>query len=200
MKRHFTRMAMVCAAAVLSTHAVHARALPASFSPPAGFIVEDKSSKTFDFFHEEIAYPEAGRTTRIDPEGKTWVLYMRLSTPNKTSDATDATMRAALKTGGWTILTPSGVLVAHKVAGGVNTWFSGTASSGDFRATIVEVGPAPHSLTLPAPAAVPETVGAGDDFPYLKSFPGSKLVKTVPQPTKAVNVAATGGRAQPGYR
>jgi OmpA-OmpF porin, OOP family len=169
-----------------------ANALPPALMPPPGFQIEGSSSKHFDFFHVQVAYPKGGTTVRVDPEGRTWMPTMKLVSPNKTSDETDKQMRTNLVQQGWELLTPSGTLVAHKMASGKEMWFSGSAFSGDYRATIVEVGPAPHALALTAPAPTPETVGAGDNFPYLMSFPGSTFVRTVQEPTRMFNAAMPG--------
>jgi OOP family OmpA-OmpF porin len=166
-------------------------AIPEGFSLPAGFSVDEKLSKTYDFNHEPISYPKGGSTQQIDPSGKTWAVFLRVTPPNRTSNATDAAMRPTLKAQGWDLLTPSGALIAHRVIGGKEQWFKGFAESGDFRATIIEVGPAPHALTLPPPAAVPETIADGDDFPYLLKFPGSTLKRTQ-RTDRSVNVAPPG--------
>ena len=45
----------------------------------------------------------------------------------------------------------------------------------DMRLDLVEVGPCPISLTLPKPAAKPETISPeSGDFPFLPPIPGSK--------------------------
>ncbi len=61
--------------------------------------------------------------------------------PNKTSDMTDATMRAAVKAQGWDIYLASSTLIAHRMKGAQDVWFKGSASSGDYRLTIIEAGP-----------------------------------------------------------
>ena len=49
-----------------------AATLPDGFTAPAGFIVDEKQSKSYDFNHEPMAYPKGGSTERIEPEGRTW--------------------------------------------------------------------------------------------------------------------------------
>lgn len=166
--------------------------LPSGVNFPAGYTADPKSSHHFDFFHVQVAYPKGGTTVRLDPEGESWVLLLKLATPNRTSDATDAAVRASLTHDGWELLTTSGVLVAHRTVEGKELWFSGTASSGDYRATIVRVGPAPHALVLAPPAATVEAVDDGADFPWLKSFPGAKLLRTAEEATRTFNAAAPG--------
>ena len=62
-----------CVLAVLSCSApTRAEDLPTGFAVPAGFVVVDGQSKTYDFSHEPMAYPKGGSTERIEPEGKTW--------------------------------------------------------------------------------------------------------------------------------
>ncbi len=164
------------------------------FTPPTGFIVDEKASRAFDFSHEEMAYTKQGvGTVHIDPEGKTWSIRLNVTPPNKTSDATDQTMRAALKVQGWELYTTSGTLVAHRMSGKTEQWFKGSAFSGDYRATIIEVGPPPHTLALPPPATTPETIGDGSDFPYLQRFPGSTLKRTQQRPDGTVDATAPGG-------
>ena len=173
-----------------------AAALPDGFTPPPGFIADDKLSKSWDFNHAPMGYLKGRVMQHIDPEGRTWAVFMRVVPPNKTVNPTDAAMRASLRMQGWELLTPSGTLVAHRQSGGKEQWFQGAAFSGDYRATIIEAGPAPHSLTLPEPAANPEPVAGGEDFPYLQKFPGSTLKKTEPRPDKAFNVSAPGAAEQ----
>lgn len=169
-----------------------ANALPPGLMPPAGFNIEANNSKHFDFFHVQIGYVKGGAMQHIDPEGRTWMPFMKLANPNKTGVETDAQMRASLTAQGWELLSPSGTLIAHKMQPGNEMWFSGAAFSGDYRAVIVEVGPAPHSLTLAAPAPAPETIADGADFPYLQSFPGSRFVRTVQEPGRTFNAAMPG--------
>ena len=167
--------------------------LPATFAPPAGFVLDMKRSKVFDFGHEPMGYRKGAGTENIDPEGRTWTLGMAVTPPNKTGDATDATMRAALKEQGWDLLTPSGTLVAHRGSGKTEQWFKGAAFSGDYRATIIEVGPPPHTLTLPAPATAPETIGDAADFPYLQKFPGYTLKRSAQRLDATLDATAPGG-------
>jgi outer membrane protein OmpA-like peptidoglycan-associated protein len=169
-----------------------ANALPPGLMPPAGFQIEGKNSKHFDFFHVEIGYLKGGAMTHIDPAGRTWMPFMKLANPNKTGVETDQQMRASLASQGWELLSQSGLLIAHKTQQGKEMWFSGAAFSGDYRAVIVEVGPAPHSLTLAAPAPTPEAIADGSDFPYLQSFPGSKLIRTAQEPGRTFNAAMPG--------
>lgn len=173
-------------------HAAVAHAQAAPVTPPAGFVADAAMSKSYDYFHAPITYVKNGATVHVDPEGRSWVVFWRVTPANKTSDATDAAMRQALRADGWELLTPSGTLVAHKQAGAAETWLTGAASSGDFRATIVEVGKAPHSIALAAPAAAVETVGTSDDFPYLSHFPGAKLTRTVTEAARTFNAAPPG--------
>ncbi len=171
-------------------------ALAEGFVPPQGFIVDQKTSKTYDFSHEPISYPKkgGGGSANVEPEGRTWSVHMNVTPPNKTSDATDATMRESLKAQGWEIYTTSGTLVAHRVDSRKREeWFKGAAFSGDYRATIIEVGPPPHAITLTPPAAAVETVSDTSDFPYLQRFPGSTLKKTTPRPTATLDATAPGG-------
>jgi OOP family OmpA-OmpF porin len=169
-----------------------ANALPPGLMPPAGFSIDAKNSKHFDFFHVQIGYLKGGAMTHIDPEGRTWMPFLKLANPNKTGVETDAQMRASLASQGWEMLSQSGLLIAHKTEKGKEMWFSGAAFSADYRAVIVEVGPAPHSLTLAAPAPAPETIADGADFPYLQSFPGSSLIRTVQEPGRTFNAAMPG--------
>jgi hypothetical protein len=171
--------------------AARAAALPDGFTPPPNFVVEERNSKSYDFNREPMGYPTGGATQNIQPEGKTWAIFMRITPPNKTANESDATMRAALKAQGWEIYTPSGTLIAHRMKGAQEVWFKGAAFSGDYRATIIEAGPPPRALTLPAPAATPETIADNADFPYLQKFPGSTLKRTG-RSEKGLNVAATG--------
>ena len=53
------------------------------FTPPPAFIIDEKTSKTFDFNHEPIEYRKGTATERIEPEGKTWSIRMNLKPPNK---------------------------------------------------------------------------------------------------------------------
>jgi outer membrane protein OmpA-like peptidoglycan-associated protein len=173
-------------------------ALPQGFTPPEHFVLDGKASKVYDFGHEPISYPKTGGggSNNIEPEGKTWSLLMNITPPNKTGEATDAAMRAALKAQGWTIYTPSGTLVAHRMRGTIEQWFKGAAFAGDYRATIIEVGPPPHALTLPAPAPSPETIADTSDFPYLQKFPGSTLKRTVVRAAATLDATAPGAKEQ----
>jgi len=156
--------------------------LPEGFAPPAGFILDEKPSKLYDFDHLQVSYkkPGSASTERTELSGRTWRVFFKVAPANKTADLTDAAMRAALKTQGWEMMTSSGVLVARRAGGGKELWFNGTAESGYFRAVLVEPGPPPHAMTLTPPAAVPETIGDAEDFPYLGRFPGAILVRTEP--------------------
>ncbi len=89
--------------------------LPKEFAAPPGFEVSDKKSRQYDFNHEPMAYLKGGSMQHIEPEGRTWTIFMNVTPPNKTNGATDASMRAALKTQGWDIYTPSGTLIAHRM-------------------------------------------------------------------------------------
>ena len=170
--------------------------LPTTFTPPAGFVVDVKRSKVFDFNHEPMGYRKGAGTENIDPEGKTWALGMNVTPPNKTGDATDAVMRAALKEQGWELLTPSGTLVAHRTDGQNQQWFKGAAFAGDYRAVIIEVGPPPHALSLPAPAAVPETISDSSDFPYLQKFPGYTLKRSALRSDATLDATGPGAKEQ----
>ncbi len=119
---------------------------------------------------------------------------MKVNPPKKTPDATGATMRAALGAQGWEVPRPSGVLVGRRLNAGEERWFCGTTESGYYQATIIEVGPPPHALSLPPPAATPEIIGNADDFPYLTKFPGATWKRT------AVNPAGTLDATSPGTK
>jgi outer membrane protein OmpA-like peptidoglycan-associated protein len=170
--------------------------LPATFTPPPGFVLDAKRSKAFDFSHEPMGYRKGAGTEQIDPEGRTWILGMNITPPNKTGDVTDAVMRAALKEQGWQLYTPSGTLVAHRTDGKTQQWFKGAAFAGDYRATIIEVGPPPHALALPPPAAVPEAISDSDDFPYLQKFPGYTLKRSAQRPDATLDATGPGAKEQ----
>jgi len=178
----------------MQVSSAEANAIPPGFMPPPGFSVVGGNSKMFDYNHVEVSYPnpKGGANIKGDPAGRTWQPFFRLVTPNKTGLETDAAMRTDLKQQGWEILTPSGLLIARKKDGGKEMWFSGAAFAADYRATIVEAGPPPNTLTLTAPAPAVENVADGADFPYLKSFPGAKLVRTVQEPNRTFNAAMPG--------
>jgi outer membrane protein OmpA-like peptidoglycan-associated protein len=80
---------------------------------------------------------------------------------------------------GWEILSPDGMLIARrKTTSGHVEWFKSAPGLKSMNLVIIEEIPPPHSVTLVAPAATPETFGDTDDFPYLTKFPGTKLTKT----------------------
>ncbi len=168
--------------------------MPGGFVPPAGFTLDERASKAYDFNHKQIVYPEKGASANehIDPEGKTWLVFMKVTPANKTADATDSAMRAALAAQEWELLTPSGLLIARRQRGGKEQWFSGSAESGYYRATIIEAGPPPHALSLSPPAAMPEVFGNADDFPYLAKFPGATLKRTSVNPGGTIDASPPG--------
>ena len=179
-----------------ATSSAQGDSLPPGLTAPAGWIIDERNSKRYDFFHVEIGYVKGGAMQHIDPAGKSWSLMWKLTTPNKTGLETDAAMRASLSGSGWELLSTSGLLIAHRVTGGHEIWFSGAAFAGDYRAVIVQVGPPPHTIALSSPAATVETVDDGADYPYLKSFPGAKLVRTVTEAGRTFNAAAPGQAEQ----
>jgi outer membrane protein OmpA-like peptidoglycan-associated protein len=167
--------------------------LPDDMAVPAGFTSDDRAAHQFDFFHDDLSFPDGKRTTHLSPEGKTWIVVLKATPPNKTSDATSTAIRAALQAGGWALKTTGDTLVAHRTVGGHEQWLKGTASAGDVRATIIEVGPLPHPLTLAAPAKVVEQIADGDDFPYLGHLVGATLSRTITE-AKTVDVSPPGGK------
>jgi OmpA-OmpF porin, OOP family len=85
----------------------------------------------------------------------------------------------ALKAG-WTVVSenPNGgtLVVLHYNQNGVEAWANaGTDNPANrLEIEIIEVVPPPISLTLKAPASIPEKVNPrNDDFPYLSPLPGS---------------------------
>jgi OOP family OmpA-OmpF porin len=85
----------------------------------------------------------------------------------------------ALKAG-WTVVSenPNGgmLIVLHYNQNGVDAWANaGTDNPATrFEMEIIEVVPPPFSLTLKAPASVPEKINPRkEDFPYLSPLPGS---------------------------
>jgi outer membrane protein OmpA-like peptidoglycan-associated protein len=167
-------------AVLVSPMRASAIVLPEGITPPAGFILDEKPSKFYDFDFLQTSYKKPGATSteRIELTGRTWHIFFKVAPANKTADLTDAAMRASLKAQGWELLTTSGVLVARRIGGGKELWFNGTAEAGYFRAVLVEPGGSPHVLALTPPAAIPETVGDTEDFPYLGRFPGAELLRT----------------------
>lgn len=85
----------------------------------------------------------------------------------------------ALKSG-WTVVSenPNGgmLIVLHYNQNGVDAWANaGTDNPATrFEMEIIEVVPPPISLTLQAPASIPEKINPRkEDFPYLSPLPGS---------------------------
>lgn len=169
--------------------------LPSSFALPSGFSLDNKSSKSLDFDHEQISYHGPQGSISSEPAGHTWRLMMRLDVPRKSGDEVDKLMRDYLQAQSWQILTPSGTLVAQKIVDNETWWFKGSAFSGDYRAVIIRVGEPPHSLNLPPPAAQVESVKNSEDFPYLLRFPGAKLVRTS-ESSAPISAAAPGSGAE----
>ena len=184
MKKYLSLIILLAAAAA-------AAPLPDAFKLPAGFAVDEKFSKEFDYLHVEFSL----NGKHSDVAGRTWSVRLAATPPNKAPDITHAAIKAALKAQGWEILNPGGGLIAQHSEGGKELWLSGSSSADDFRCMIVEAGPPPHVVTLIPPAKTPETVGAEDDFPYLGKMPGSTFQKTISE-NKSFAVTAPGQSEQ----
>ena len=178
--------------AVSVRHAAATPALPDKMTLPAGTEGVDKTSKLYDYFHVEVGYPKNGKVVHEDYAGKTWVLTLKLTTPNKSGDDTAKAMRAWLTAAGWKILTPTQPIVAKRTVGTKEQWVNATTSSGDAGFTFVEVSPPPHVLDLKPPAKAIEKVGDGDDWPYLQAYPGAKLKRTFTDASRHFDVTESG--------
>ncbi len=90
---------------------------------------------------------------------------------------------------GWQLVNEAGSRVLHLRANGVDAWMKlDIFSSEDVRVSLIEVGSQELKLTLPSPAAQPESVPAGGDFPFLGRVPGSRL-KNSEVDTSPMNVS-----------
>lgn len=170
--------------------------LPDGFTPPAGFVVDEKPSRFFDFDHLSVTVPRpgGGGSDHLEIEGRTWRLFLKVTPPNRTSDATDVAMRASLAAQGWEILTKSGLLVARLTDPATKNvrWWSGSAESGYYRAVVTEAGGTPKVLTLSPPARAPERIGDTEDFPYVGRFPGAVLVRTEQRKDDSIDATPPG--------
>ena len=187
---------LVTCVVVLRAAAAAPVVLPDGMTLPAGFALVDKQTKTFDYFHVEVGYLQGGVMRHEDKAGKTWLIYAKLATPNKSGDDTAATIRAWVKAAGWELLTQNQPIVAKRDAKGKEQWLHATMSSGEASITVVEVSPPPHVLALAPPAKVVEKVGDAEDFPYLGTYPGAKLVKSTLDNGRHFDVTASGAKSE----
>ncbi len=157
-------------------------------------VVDARSQVASDYDTEPLFYFDAGQSVHASPAGATVRLRVALQPPRPTVEAVDGAVRAALARDGWELLTPSGTLVARKVVAGATLWWKSAASSGDCRVVLVRAGPPPHTLTLSPPGANGETIGDGEDFPFLGHYPGATLLRSGQSPA-TLNATAPG--AQP---
>ena len=175
----FATLIVGATAAVAATNAPHD--LPTGFTVSSNFREDVRRRVYWDFDTVQYEYVPANskNTTREKVEGHLWRTAVAAVQPTNNSDAVVALMAADFEKDGWTILRRQGVFVAHKTGGGHELWVNGAGNSGDFRLALVEVAPPGRGLTLKVPQAQVETVSDNQDLPYVLSFPGSKMQKTV---------------------
>jgi outer membrane protein OmpA-like peptidoglycan-associated protein len=99
----------------------------------------------------------------------------------KPAAATWAQWLPALKATGWQLVGNDGgsTYTLKRAAGGTESWLRVALSdTNQPLLDLIEVAAARATLVLPAPAARPETIGDGDDFPYLRKPEGARLAGT----------------------
>ena len=128
---------------------------------------------------DEVRFPPS-HETGVAKQGKHW--FILAETGNGTDPVTEWNkIKPAFLANGWTLVKEfrtGGLLeVLHYVKNGVETWVNVDTDGSPllFRVDTIEIAPLPFTLTLAAPAAVPEKIATDKgDFPYLPPLPGSK--------------------------
>jgi len=143
---------------------------------PAGIHVRDF---TYEHFGEAEFYTKTDKP--VVYKGQHW--HANLTMDGFPKDADSKTIWAAIKpqmlAAGWTVLLDEdsnpyyAELHNQKNGNDVRIAFS-IYYYGDVRFNLIEAGSAPRPLTLTPPAAKPETVTDGGDFPYLTPMAGSE--------------------------
>src|SRR4051812_32519735 len=154
-------------------------ALPPSVTLP----IKASSEVTVENFgHAQFKVPEGddGKDTVV--EGKHWSTRLDISGMSGDERAKWATLVAALKKSGWTIVLGKQewnppYASMKLVKGGKETWLAFWVGD-DLSLEVVEKGTPTVKLALTAPTDGIAKVGEKADFPFLKKFPGAKLVST----------------------
>jgi hypothetical protein len=126
----------------------------------------------------EAKFPPYGEGTVR--QGKHWTILAE--TAHETDQLVEWNkVKPAFLQNGWTVTKEirSGAFieVLEYAKNGVQAWANVDPSYVPLlRLDVIEVGPLPFNLTLPAPAATPEKIATDKgDFPYLPPLPGSKF-------------------------
>ena len=155
----------------------------------------------------ELRFPP-NRDVGPAQRGKHWTI---LGETNKETDPVVAwnTIKPTFLKNGWTVVKEyraGGFFeVLQYAQNGIQAWANVDYDGSPviFRLDVIEVAPAPISITLAAPAATPEKMPSPEsgDFPYLTPLPGSKFHKggqnngaffVTPQGATQAELVATG--------
>jgi hypothetical protein len=175
---------IVLSAAVATARADEAK-LPANLPTLAGAKLVMHEHHRFDYL--EVGYFEAGdKNIHHDKvEGERFAVNLE---PGGKSFDHDA-WAAAAKQAGFTVLTPSGAVVARRIDGGVKTWLLATTPY-DYHVVIEH---APPAVTVAAPAKEPETLTPDTDLPYFAPTPTMKRTEWHEDDGQALTVDQGGG-------
>ncbi len=149
--------------------------LPADVLPYSGAPIVPE-----DHAEAEFVLPRGEKRRQ---QGRRWFSYLKWTdAKNRPLAETAPVWLAALKAGGWTHLATyneGSYFTLRKQEGGKELWLR--FALGDYDSPeieLIETGGSAGALQLPPPAAQPETVPAGADFPYLGKPEGSVLMGT----------------------
>src|SRR5258708_25668633 len=152
--------------------------LPTYATFPSPFVSDPGSERIEAFGRDDVAQPNDALPKTV--EGRHWSLQLRAEPPLELdADPTWDRLKRYFLSRGWQLVNEAGSKVLHLRANGVDAWMKlDIFNSEDVRVSLIEVGSQELKLTLPPPAAQPESVPAGGDFPYLSRVPGSRLKNT----------------------
>ncbi len=146
-----------------------------------------------DFAEVEFVLPDGKTEVK---QGKHWRAYLQWNdATNKPVAATAPQWLASLKANGWELLSSHDEgrgFTLRKIANGQERWLR--LAMGDYDSPLIEIiatGSAADVLVLASPAAIPETIAKGADFPYLGKPSGAQF-SGEEQREEPLNVTAIG--------
>lgn len=196
--RPLTRIAPALCALSLALASLDAFALqgfPDHIALPKDVIPYDAPSIVSEAF-AEVEFPLAEGKT-VAKQGRHVRSYTKWPDADyKPAASTWAQWLPQLKATGWQLVGNDGstTYTLKRVAGGSESWLRVALSdTNQPLLDLIEIAASRTTLALPAPAARPETVGEGDDFPYLRKPEGARLAGSA-RVDEPLDVTAPGDR------
>lgn len=120
--------------------------------------------------------PYGDQTPEALKHGKHWHVIGRIKAGGSDRAAAWQGLKSDFLAAGWeeTQIITSGTytVVLHYAKDKAEAWASADMTDApDFQMTVIEAAAMPHALVLPAPAATPEKIAPGKDFPFLPPIP-----------------------------